>query len=135
MDGRLWSLGGGTGELALDKRSAGDRLTSLFLVGGRELGCEAAQERVREEEDVEDIVDDGLDDDRELPGEDEKDSDSRRSHLRDVDDRECAEAMQADVGVSWEKVDSFAGVHVCWPSMDSSINGGVLELNATGRWP
>lgn len=118
--------------MALDKRSAGDRLTSLFLVGGREFGCEAVQERVRE--DVEDKVDDGLDD-RELPGEDEKDSDSRRSHLRDVDDRECAEAMQADVGVSWEKVDSFAGVHVCWASMDSSINGGVLELNVTGGWP
>jgi len=99
VDGRLWCLGGGTGELALDKRSAGDRLTSLFLVGGRELGCEAVQERVGEE-DVEDIVDDGLDDDREVRGEDEKDSDSRRSHLRDVDGRECAEAMQADVGVS-----------------------------------
>lgn len=46
VDGRLWCLGGSMGELALDKRSAGDLLTSLFLVGGRLL-----------EEEVDDVGD------------------------------------------------------------------------------
>lgn len=73
VDGRLWCLGGSTGELALDRRSAGDLLTSLFLVGGRLL------------DEVDEGVGEGackLDD-----GDDEKDSDSLRNHLRGADGR------------------------------------------------
>jgi len=100
VDGRrLWCcLGGGTGELALDNRSVGDLLTSLFLVGGRELGCEVVQERVRDE--VDDTVDDGDDNERELVGDEEKDSDKRRSHLREVEGRDSGGGMQVEVGVN-----------------------------------
>lgn len=82
VDGRLSGLGT-VGEA--ERRC----LWSLFRVGGREFGADAGREVdwERDEEGVEDAV--------EVVGEvvpeedeDEKDSDSRRSHFREVDGRE-----------------------------------------------
>jgi hypothetical protein len=130
VDGRLCSLGGGTGELALDKRSVGDLFTSLFLVGGRELGCgEAVAAREWEREEVEDIVLPRLE--KEVA--EEKVSEMRRSHFLDVEVLRSAEVMQVDVGVSWAKLDTFGFAHVC-SRRDSLFNGGVVELKATGRF-
>jgi hypothetical protein len=132
---RLWVwLGGGTGELVLDNRSAGDLLTSLFLVGGREFGCEVVQERLRDEVEVRDRVGDGDNNEGELAGElDPNDCDKRRIHLsrRPVDGREVGGGvgLQVDLGANWV---SFAPFEI--PSTDSSRTGGVGVLKVERRF-
>jgi hypothetical protein len=49
---------------------------------------------------VDDTVDDGDDNERELVGDEEKDSDKRRSHLREVEGRDSGGGIQVKVGVN-----------------------------------